>query len=297
VHLADALLAPVGAAIKAACDIPVTASVCGLDVTYANRAYQSVVPRALRRLDMAMPISRATDAAMRARTGVAPASCVIPLGAHALPPPTPADAAAFEHAAGPLDARRVVVTVGRLIERKGAAWFATNVLPMLPGDTVYVAIGEGDQREAIARAADSAGVGDRVRLPGRLGDGVVAAAYERAAAFVMPNIRVPGDMEGFGLVALEAASARTPVVASAVDGITEAVQHDRNGLLVAPGDAQVFAETLRSVLALPDADRRALGDRFARFTRYEYSWSTTASRYANAFTELVHARESLQIAA
>ena len=87
VHVADALLAPVGAAVKLATGVTVTSSVCGLDVTYANRAYQTVVPRALRRLDMTMPISTATMTALRDRAGSSPRAQVIPLGVNPLPCP------------------------------------------------------------------------------------------------------------------------------------------------------------------------------------------------------------------
>jgi glycosyltransferase involved in cell wall biosynthesis len=193
IHLADALLAPVGAAIKSVVDIPVTASVCGLDVTYPNRMYQAAVVRSLRRLDMVMPISRATDDAMRARTGDAPPSCVIPLGVNPLPPPEIEGLRDFDRTVARLKGRRVVVTVGRLIERKGVAWFTRHVLPRLPDDVSYLIVGDGPERGAIARAAAAAGVADRVHLSGRVSDRILAAAYARADAFVMPNVPVPGD--------------------------------------------------------------------------------------------------------
>ncbi|MGB2694334.1 MAG: glycosyltransferase, partial [Dehalococcoidia bacterium] len=87
IHLADALLAPLGVALKRSTGLPVTASVCGLDVTYRNRLYQSVVPRALSRLDVTMPISPATKAALQARAGSSTPSKVIPLGVNPLDEP------------------------------------------------------------------------------------------------------------------------------------------------------------------------------------------------------------------
>jgi glycosyltransferase involved in cell wall biosynthesis len=281
VHLADALLAPVGAMIKAACDVPVTASVCGLDVTYANRGYQAIVPRALRRLDAVMPISRATETAMRARTGIdAPRSSVIALGVNPLPPANAAARAEFTRATGDLDGKRVVVTVGRLIERKGVAWFVGQVVPRLPDDVIYVVVGDGPQREAIARAAADADVAHRVRMTGRVSDGAVAAAYARADVFVMPNVPVPGDIEGFGLVALEAAASGVPVIAADLEGIREAVQHKRNGLLVRPRDAAAMTAAVCSVLELPANARRSLGLSHAHFTNREYGWRKTAERHA-----------------
>lgn len=296
VHLADALLAPVGATIKAVSKVPVTSSVCGLDVTYANRVYQAIVPRALRQLDVVMPISRATLAEMRTRTGPAPRAEVIPLGVNPLPAPDAAAIREFERAAGPLASRRVVLAVGRLIERKGVSWFTAAVLPRLPDDVVLVVVGEGPERSAIVRAAEGAGVAGRVRLTGRLSGAAVAAAYSRADVFVMPNVPVAGDIEGFGLVALEAAASGAPVVAAEIDGVTEAVHHKRNGLLVSPGNASAMAATLRTVLDLPENARRSLGLSHAHYTKREYSWRRTAERHAEVIEATIRARD-LNIAA
>ena len=286
VHLADALLAPVGAVIRRLAGVPVTVSVCGLDVSYTNRAYQAIVPRALRRLDLAMPISAATDAAMRARTGDAPSSQVIPLGVNPLPLPMvmPPDAASLQALVA---RRRVLITVGRLIERKGHAWFTRAVLPLLPPDVVYVVVGAGPQREAIAAAAEDAGVGDRIVLTGRLDDNALACAYAMADAFVMPNLPVAGDMEGFGLVALEASAAGVPVIASRLEGITEAVHHGGNGILVDPLDAPAFAEAILDVLDRAPGARKALGETFAAYTHEQFSWDRTAARYAEAIADVI----------
>ena len=292
VHLADALLAPVGAMVKAVCDVPVTASVCGLDVTYANRGYQAIVPRALRRLDIVMPISRATEAAMRQRTGIdAPRSQVIALGVNALPAADAQAQAEFAAAAGSLIDQRVILTVGRLIERKGAAWFAGQVLPRLPEDVTYVIVGEGPQREAIAQAADAAGVMHRVRMTGRVSDRAVSAAYARADVFVMPNVPVQGDIEGFGLVALEAAASGLPVIAADLEGIREAVLHKRNGVLVRPRDAAAMTSAVGSVLDLSSSARRSLGLSNAHYTNREYGWRKTASRHAEAIASLFESPE------
>jgi glycosyltransferase involved in cell wall biosynthesis len=292
VHLADALLAPVGAMVKAVCDVPVTASVCGLDVTYANRGYQAVVPRALRRLDLVMPISRATDTAMRERTGIdVPRSQVIPLGVNPLPQADAAARAELERIAGPLEGRRVVVTVGRLIERKGAAWFARQVLPRLADDVLYLVVGDGPQRAPIVDAAAQAGVAPRLRMAGRVSEGALAAAYERADVFVMPNVPVAGDMEGFGLVALEAAASGLPVVASDLEGISEAVQHKRNGLLVPPRDAAGMAAVVTSILDLSPHERRSLGLSHAHYTNREFGWRKTAERHADAIASLLEPAE------
>jgi glycosyltransferase involved in cell wall biosynthesis len=289
VYLADAMLAPMGAALKAASGVPVVATVHGLDVTWKNPVYQSIVPRALRQLDLVMPNSRATDAAMRERTGALPPSRVVPLGVNPLPAPTAADIEEFAGLSDLPAGTRVVITVGRLIERKGVAWFVANVLPRLAADVMYLVIGDGPQRAAIEHAAERANVVDRVRMTGRVSDGVLAAAYRRADVFVMPNVPVAGDMEGFGLVALEASASGVPVVAAALEGITEAVQQGRNGLLVRPLDGVAMARTIEELLGLPHTERRMVSESYARFTMREYGWDKTAARYVEEIESLVRA--------
>jgi glycosyltransferase involved in cell wall biosynthesis len=292
VHLADALLSPLGAALKAASRVPVTVSVCGLDITYANPAYQSVVPRALRRLDLALPISAATDLAMHTRTGPLPRSRVIPLGVNPLARADDAAVGRFRRAAHLRDDARIVLTVGRLVERKGAAWFAGEILPLLPADTVYVVIGEGPQHDAIVAAAAATGVDRRLRMLGRVDDSTLSAAYRCADVFAMPNVPVAGDMEGFGLVALEAAASGLPVVASRLEGITEAVQDQRNGMLVPPRDADAHAHAINALLAMPRDQLRGLGAAASRFTLETYGWDETARRYVAAIESVVHPRHT-----
>lgn len=289
VHLADALLAPVGAAVKAASGVPVTSSVCGLDVTYTNRAYQAVVPRALRRLDAVMPISAATDAAMRARTGDGVTSHVIPLGINPLVTPAtmPDEIAALLPR---LEGRRVLITAGRLIERKGHGWFVRAVLPLLAPDSVYLIVGTGPQHETTEAAAREAGVADRVVLAGRVSDAGLAAAYALADVFVMPNVPVPGDMEGFGLVALEASASGLPVIAANLEGITEAVHHGRNGLLVPPRDAGAFAGAITGILDRGTSDRATVARAWSSYTRTTFGWPQTAERYARVIESIARPR-------
>jgi len=285
IHLADALLAPLGMVLRRTTGLPVTASVCGLDVTYVNPLYQAIVPRALRQLESTMPISHATEAAMIARAPGA-RSTVIPLGVNPLPKPSPPEIARFDALCDAAPGQRIILSVGRLVARKGAAWFVEHVLSALPDDVLFVAIGEGPERARIEAAAALAGVMPRVRLLGRVDDGLLAAAYARASVFVMPNIPVPGDMEGFGLVALEAAAAGALVIASDLEGITEAVQHGRNGLLVTAGDAAAWVVAIRDALEQPHTALTDQTRRFSRFTREQYGWGATATRYLDVIARV-----------
>ena len=80
--------------------------------------------------------------------------------------------------------------------------------------------------------------------------------------FIMPNVVVPGDMEGFGLVAIEAAAAGALVIASSLEGIRDAVIDGETGVLIAPGDATAFVEVITAMVRDP-TERRRLADRYA----------------------------------
>ena len=211
---------------------------------------------------------------------------MIPLGVN---PMAAADGGAIQEfrARAALNGGPLILTTGRLIKRKGVSWFVDQVVPRLSDRTTYVVIGEGEEEAAIRSAAVSAGVSDRVRLLGRVSDELLAAAYLAADVFVMPNVPVAGDMEGFGLVALEAAASGLPVVASKLEGITEAVHHERNGLLVTPCAADEFVATLGKLLALPPGQRQVLGEAFRTYTMDTYSWDRAARRYVDTMRELV----------
>jgi glycosyltransferase involved in cell wall biosynthesis len=291
IHLADASLAPLGVMLKRLTGLTVTASVCGLDVTYANGPYRALVHRALRQLDMVMPISHATEAVMHGLAGPSLKSSVVRLGLNSIAP-SPGRAVAAMHTALAPHGERILLTSGRLIARKGVEWFTREVLPRLDADVVYAIVGAGPRREAIARAAAEAGVKERIRMLGRVDDGTLAAAYGAADVFVMPNVPVAGDFEGFGLVALEASSAGLPVIAAKLEGITEAVTDGQNGLLVPPLDAGAWISAIEQLLALPIEDRQALGQRFAACTVAEYSWERTASAYARIIGAVCGVRAS-----
>ncbi|MGB2695849.1 MAG: glycosyltransferase, partial [Dehalococcoidia bacterium] len=192
---------------------------------------------------------------------------------------------------------RLLLTVGRLIERKGVAWFVREVLPNLSPNVVYAVAGAGPEAGHIRAAAQQAGVDARVRLLGRLPDALLAAAYHAADLFVMPNIPVLGDLEGFGLVALEASASGLPVVAANLEGITEAVQNERNGFLILPRAADAYVETLQRLLSLPQDQLRSIGKAFRDFTVREYSWSRTAERYIEVISQIARSPDALLSAA
>jgi glycosyltransferase involved in cell wall biosynthesis len=201
------------------------------------------------------------------------------------PPRVPADREALAALVGrPLDGRRLVLSLGRLVPRKGFAWFTRDVVPLLPDDALYLVAGEGPERDAIVQAAREAGAADRVLVLVAVDERAREALLATSEVFVQPNVPVPGDMEGFGIVVLEAGAAGLPVVASALEGLKDAVRDGVNGLLVASRDAEAFAAAVRGLLD-DEAARGELGESAARYVREELTWDAIARRYLDAIEE------------
>ncbi len=264
----DALTYVVMAPVARLARRPCATMVMGLDVTYPNPLYRAVVRPLLRRAPLVIAISRET--AERAReVGVAAGRiAVVRLGV--APPPAgpgrPAPGAGGDGAHPDLPgvpARAVVLlTLGRLVRRKGVRWFAGEVLPHLPPEVHYAVAGEGPERHAIEEAAAEAGVAGRVHLLGRVDDEARERLLRRADLFVQPNIPVAGDMEGFGLVTVEAALRATPVVAADLEGIRDAVVDGQTGYLLPAGDAAAWIGRLGGLVG-DRAGLAAVGRSFA----------------------------------
>jgi phosphatidylinositol alpha-1,6-mannosyltransferase len=234
----------------------------GLDLVATNPIYQRCWLPAIRRADHVLANSRHTARLAVAR-GIAPEriSIVTPGvdGGAAVCP----DAAALRALHG-LGEGPVLLSVGRLTARKGLEAFVRDVLPIVaarhPGVRLAI-IGEeprdalhaagGAERARVLAAADAAGMAERVVLLGRVDDARLAELLAVADLHVFPVQAIPGDVEGFGMVALEAAAQGTPTLGYAVGGVPDAVEQGASGELVEAGDARALAEAILRWLARP----------------------------------------------
>ncbi len=263
VHLGDGLLSPIGFLLKLI-GAQVSVTVHGLDVTYKLPIYQWIIPFFLKRLDKIICISDATLEECLKR-GVPYEKCSI------ITPGVYPEDFAVKTANKIFGDKKVLVTVGRLIKRKGVFWFVENVMPKLPKDFVYVVVGDGPERARIEQAIASNNLQDQVKLLGKVSDEELKKIYHSSDIFIMPNIPVPGDMEGFGIVAIEAGSAGLPVIASNLEGIKNSVIDKVTGYLAEPENEKDYLRLIKQ----NDLDRRKiLAEIISR-----YRWNTIAERY------------------
>jgi len=279
VHLCDGALSPVGLLLKLLAGSKVTATIHGLDITYKHPFYQIFIPWCITKLDGVVCVSRSTQDEC-VRRGIPPLNCtVIPNGIRPgqlyLREPENELCRRLENLMGIfLRERKILFTIGHLVKRKGVAWFVENVMPRLEVSCLYVVAGEGAERRAIQEMVDRHSLQNRVLLLGEVSDGDRNIIYNASDIFIMPNITVPGDVEGFGIVALEAGSCGLPVVASNIQGIRDAVIDGKTGYLVEEGDVDGFVGRIMDMNLDKDEIREIVNSTF--------DWSIISAQYQDS---------------
>jgi glycosyltransferase involved in cell wall biosynthesis len=93
--------------------------------------------------------------------------------------------------------------------------------------------------------------------------------------------------EGMPIVLLEAAAAGLPIVATRVGGNQEVVQHEETGFLVPPHDSEALAGAMLRLMALPDNDRRALGERGREYVQAHNGLRQSVTRWEDLYREVL----------
>jgi len=268
IHLGDPVLSIIGVALKKIFNVPVAVTCHGLDLTHRNTLYQKYLDLFFSKLDKYICISRYTQELACKRIS-REKTTVIPVGIHT----------SFEYVQRKNRHSKTLITVGRLVKRKGVYWFLTAAFPKLPANYNYTIVGDGPEKMKITTFIKNNNLHSRVKLVTAANDDEVRALYADTDVFVMPNIHVKHDVEGFGLVALEAAATGLPVIASRVEGIADAIHHGKNGYLVPEKDSQAFKRRMETIDA-------KVGRRFSAYTRKNFSWTNVTKKYLELFEQL-----------
>lgn len=292
IYLQDGMLAPMGVVLKALTRKPCVMSVHGLDVTFKNKHYQKAIRYCFPKMNLIVVGSGQTYEAVHSRfPQISPATVTYGVrdrffsdrsrqelrGELANELGLPDD---------DLKNNKIIVTTGRLVKRKGVAWFVDAVMPSLAKEypsTRYLIAGNGPDKEKIAALIKKHGLERQVIQLGYISDTARNLLYSTADVFLMPNIPVPGDMEGFGLVALEAASCGTPVFASGIEGIVDAVADGKTGRLLPAQDAATYQTALAQELQNPTFDR----EKVREYVLENYTWEHTAQGYLKLFSDTI----------
>ncbi|MGH4014923.1 MAG: glycosyltransferase family 4 protein [Pseudonocardiaceae bacterium] len=175
----------------------------------------------------------------------------------------------------------VVLCVSRLVARKGQD-VLVRALPAIRGQVpgaLLMLVGGGPRRAALRRLAQSCGVADAVLCTGSVPGAALPAYYAAGDVFAMPcRNRGKGlDVEGLGLVFLEAAATGLPVIAGDSGGARETVRPGETGHLVDGRDVAAVAQAIATLLADPD-QALAMGLRGRRWMQQDWTWPCRAER-------------------
>lgn len=259
--------------------VPIISFLHGLDLVARNPVYRSLFVPAILRCDGIIANSQNT-ARLAREAGVKSASIEVLHPGVALPDSSQVTETVSFREKHKIQRKVVLLSVGRIQPRKGLADFVTRVLPILISrgfDVALAIIGSeskhalkssGGETRRIMEAARSAEVGDRILMLGAMDDAVLAQAYRESDLLVFPVRDIPGDVEGFGMVAVEAAAHGLPTVAFACGGVPDAVKDGVSGYLVRPGDYEGYADAVMRCLEEGSASWRRRCFEHAR----EFSW-------------------------
>jgi phosphatidylinositol alpha-1,6-mannosyltransferase len=182
----------------------------------------------------------------------------------------------------------LLLSVGRLQRRKGhdLAIAAVARLARTWPALRYLIVGNGDERGRLEDLSRSLGVTRHVVFAGEVPADDLPAYYAACDVFVMPN-RVDGvDIEGFGIVFLEAASTGRPAIGGASGGVPEAVVDGQTGLLVGGTDSDELAAAIGRLISAPALARR-LGEAGRARVERHFTWTVTAAGIARVQREVV----------
>lgn len=232
----------------------------GLDLIADHPLYRTLFLPSLRRADRFLANSRNT-ARLAREAGIAPERIELLHPGVKLPHDHDTKRSGDFRRAIDAGDRPILLSVGRLTARKGLLEFVRHALPAIVAaqpDALLVIIGGeaseklgahgGQQGEAIRREAEHLALTDHLRLLGRVEDDTLVQAYRSSQLHIFPVMDLPGDVEGFGMVAVEAAAHGLPTVAFAVGGVPDAIAPGVSGLLVPPGDYQALARAVVEIL-------------------------------------------------
>ena len=178
--------------------------------------------------------------------------------------------------------RPVVVCVSRMVPRKGQdmlirAWPAVRAAA--PGDPLLLLVGDGPYRSRLDRLARQSGVAGSVLFTGPVSWDDLPACYDAGTIFAMPcrTRRAGLDVEGLGIVYLEASATGLPVVGGDSGGAPDAILDGETGYVVPGRDVTALAGRLTRLLADP-AGAAAMGDKGQAWIERECTWDLVAGR-------------------
>jgi glycosyltransferase involved in cell wall biosynthesis len=285
VYFNDGVIACLATFLKPFSRARFVVTVHALEMTYKHPVFSRLMRWGVLSCDAVVAVSRATESILQ-EVGIDPQRIVViyqGIQAQVLPKERHDEVRKrFEKAHGfRLGDQPVLLNYGRQIPRKGLAPFIERGLPLLREDAIVLIGGEGTETPGHLDLVQRNALADRVRVLGLLDDDTQAMLRREADLFLMPNVHVANDAEGFGIAPLECMSVGLPVVAFKVDALGESLREA--SYLVEPGDYGAFVDAIHRYLDLPAGEQEAAREACADYVRRNYTWDRTVRQYLDVF--------------
>ncbi len=180
--------------------------------------------------------------------------------------------------------KKFILTSGRLAKRKGVAWFIRNVLPNMPDNVVYIVSGDGPDRGNIEKAIDETNQFTKVILLGRVTQEELLTLWHTCDVFVQPNIKIDGDMEGFGISVIEAGVCKIPVIVSYLEGLKDAIKNGKNGFTVSHENPEEWTNKVLEILS-ENFDKQTFGKKASNYIIKNNSWEHISKEYVDQISK------------
>jgi len=178
------------------------------------------------------------------------------------------------------DGVKRILYVGRLVRRKGPDTLVRafkRLLDIHPNAKLVI-VGDGPYAGQLKELVEELGLGDKVEFTGILRGRSLYLKYAECDVFAMPSRQTKTDMEGFGMVFLEAGFFRKPSIGTPTGGIPEAVLDGETGLLVPQGDEMALRDAMDRLL-VDEVFARRLGERAHERVISEFTWEKATHRF------------------
>jgi len=178
----------------------------------------------------------------------------------------------------------VVLFVGRLIKRKGADDLIRAISMIQDNSVKLVVVGDGPEKESLIELTNNLKIKDRVIFVGKVSYWDVFKFYKLADVFCMPSkyLKDEGDIEGLGIVFLEAQMYGVPVIGTNSGGIPEAIDNGKSGFIVPENDPKSIADKI--MMLKNDAElRERMSKQAIRFVKKKFSWRNCVSKHLQLY--------------
>lgn len=280
IHIGDGVLAPIGFIAKFLTHAKISVTIHALDIVYDKYFYQCIIPPLISRLDKIICVSKYTLQQCVARNIDYKKCLVIPNGIDfSKLSPTKISSKELEKKFDFKFGNKVLLlSVCRLVKRKGIVWFVNEVITNLSDNYMYVIVGSGPEKLNILNSIIKHKLQEKVIVLENISEEEKIALIKHASFLIMPNILVKGNAEGFGISIIEAAAYGLPSVASNIDGIPDAVIDGVTGKLVEPMDKAGFIDVINHM----KFDK----EQIIETIKNKYNWSILIKDYIQLFSSI-----------